>query len=231
MPSLSDYVYPVLMDVDPEQLVDDEFKNYHNQVFCWRMLKLISQVDLTTFSGHHKPSNAPGASSTTVTQQASATNGAAEHGAASRAHHQQFEVFEGNIEEQARILCKQFMKREILDHLPEQKDEGSDGEEENDNAASMEVDDLAGGEPAAVPVENGNANVGPAGEEKGADRQTASASSTNANAAASNGQKSSAGLEVIKASQLSQPSQQSKKDKEHLEIEKKTAVESNKEDQ
>ena len=41
-PSLSDFVYPVLMDTDPEQLVDDEFKNYHNQVFCWRMLKLIS---------------------------------------------------------------------------------------------------------------------------------------------------------------------------------------------
>lgn len=55
MPSLSDFVYPVLMDTDPEQLVDDEFKNYHNQVFCWRMLKLISQVDLTTFSAHHKP--------------------------------------------------------------------------------------------------------------------------------------------------------------------------------
>ena len=66
MPSLSDYVYPVLMDVDPEQLIDDACKNYHNQVFCWRMLKLISQVDLTTFSAH-KPANAVPNATTTST--------------------------------------------------------------------------------------------------------------------------------------------------------------------
>ena len=50
LPSLSDFVYPVLMDTDPEQLIDDEFKNRHNQLFCWRMLKLISSVDQTTFA-------------------------------------------------------------------------------------------------------------------------------------------------------------------------------------
>ena len=66
MPSLSDYVYPVLMDVDPEQLIDDACKNYHNQVFCWRMLKLISQVDLTTFSAH-KPVAAPSTAPATTT--------------------------------------------------------------------------------------------------------------------------------------------------------------------
>ena len=189
------------------------------------MLKLISQVDLTTFSGHHKPSNAPAASSAALTQQNSVNGGAAsvsggggEHGASRGHHHQQFEVFEGNIEEQARILCKQFMKREILDHLPapERKDEESDADNanDNDNAASMEVEDLAGGEPpAAVPVENGitggaAATTAKSAEEKGAERQTterqtASASSTNA--AANNGQKGSAGLEVIKASSQTQP--------------------------
>ena len=50
--SLSDYVYPVLMDIDPEQGVEDEYKNKHNQLFCWRMLKLIAQVDLTTFKAN-----------------------------------------------------------------------------------------------------------------------------------------------------------------------------------
>ena len=100
MPSLSDFVYPVLMDVDPAQLVEDEFKNKHSQVFCWRMLKLISQVDLTTFGAPEPQNTRP------------------------------FSVFEGNIEEQARILCKSFMKREILDHLPPDEDE-IDGDEED----------------------------------------------------------------------------------------------------
>ena len=66
MPSLSDYVYPVLMDVDPEQLIDDACKNYHNQVFCWRMLKLISQVDLTTFSAHKPATVGPNATTTST---------------------------------------------------------------------------------------------------------------------------------------------------------------------
>ena len=72
-------------------------------------------------------------------------------------------MFEGNIEEQARILCKQFMKREILDHLPpdpepEPKDEQeSDADMQHDNengnaAGSMEVEDLAA---HAEPGENG----------------------------------------------------------------------------
>ena len=28
--SMSDFIYPVLLDTDPTQLVDDEFKNRHN---------------------------------------------------------------------------------------------------------------------------------------------------------------------------------------------------------
>jgi len=92
-PSLSDFIYPVLMDTDPAQLIDEEYKHRHNQLFCWRMLKLISQVDVTTFS---KP---PVTASETNTRSG-------------------FEIFGGNVEEQARIFCKNHMKRVILDHLP-----------------------------------------------------------------------------------------------------------------
>ena len=65
------------------------------------MLKLISQVDLTTFGAPEPQNNRP-----------------------------VFSVFEGNIEEQARILCKSFMLREILDHLPPDEDE-IDGDDED----------------------------------------------------------------------------------------------------
>lgn len=124
MPSLSDFVYPVLMDVDPAQLVEDEFKNKHSQVFCWRMLKLISQVDLTTFGADESQKNKP-----------------------------VFSVFEGNIEEQARILCKQFMKREILDHLPPDEDE-IDGDEDKEMGEMCENNQLGDDQP-----ENGHSEA------------------------------------------------------------------------
>lgn len=82
MVSLSEYLYPVLLDTDPEQMVEDEFKNRHNQLFCWRLLRLVSSVDQTTFSGSLKnPSVETG-------------------GQASRPS----DVFEGNVEEQARMI-------------------------------------------------------------------------------------------------------------------------------
>ena len=112
-PSLSDFIYPVLMDTDPAQLIDDEFKNRHKQLYCWRMLKMIAQVDLTTFS---KPTPTPSDPS----QQRSG-----------------FYIFEGNIEEQARIFCKNHMKRKILDHLPAENDEEDDA-----GAHDMADDDL-----------------------------------------------------------------------------------------
>lgn len=103
MPSLSDLIYPVLMDVDPAQLVDDEFKNKHSQVFCWRMLKLISQVDLTTFGKDEPQNNRP-----------------------------VFSVFEGNIEEQARIFYSSHKLRDIPDHLPPDEDENEGGKEDKE---------------------------------------------------------------------------------------------------
>jgi len=50
MPSLSDYVYPVLMDIDPTNCVEDEYKNRHNPLFSWRMLRQIANVDVGNFS-------------------------------------------------------------------------------------------------------------------------------------------------------------------------------------
>ena len=76
------------------------------------MLKQISQVDLSTFAAQ-KPA--------TITP--------SEKEKESQPNRTGFEVFEGNIEEQARILCKQFMKREIVDHLPEEKSEAANGDD------------------------------------------------------------------------------------------------------
>ena len=76
------------------------------------MLKLISQVDLTTFGGPEPQNKGP-----------------------------VFSVFEGNIEDQAKILCKQFMKREILDHLPPDEDE-IDGDEDKEMNESCENNQL-----------------------------------------------------------------------------------------
>ena len=50
MPSLSDFVLPVLLDCDPTQGVEDEYKHRHDLLFSWRMLKHISQVDIANFS-------------------------------------------------------------------------------------------------------------------------------------------------------------------------------------
>ena len=50
LPSLSDFVYPVLQDCDPTQEVEDEYKNKHDLLFSWRMLKQIQYVDIANFS-------------------------------------------------------------------------------------------------------------------------------------------------------------------------------------
>jgi len=47
--SMSDYVLPVLQDCDPTQGVEEEYKNGTNTLFCWRMLKQISSVDIANF--------------------------------------------------------------------------------------------------------------------------------------------------------------------------------------
>ena len=39
MKSMSEYVYPVLLDCDPTQGVEDEYKRNTDLLFSWRMLK------------------------------------------------------------------------------------------------------------------------------------------------------------------------------------------------
>ena len=50
LPTLSDFVYPVLMDVDPTQGIEDEYKHKHNMLFSWRMLRQVALVDIANFS-------------------------------------------------------------------------------------------------------------------------------------------------------------------------------------
>ena len=58
LPSLSSHVYHVLLDIDPHQMIEEDYKHKHKQLFCWRMLKQIAQVDLATFAAHNKPPTA-----------------------------------------------------------------------------------------------------------------------------------------------------------------------------
>lgn len=50
-PPLSAYVHPVLTDADPAQGVEDEYKRKHNQLFTWRTLRAIAELDVKNFSG------------------------------------------------------------------------------------------------------------------------------------------------------------------------------------
>lgn len=38
------------MDIDPTNLVEDEYKNRHNPLFNWRMLRQIASVDIANFA-------------------------------------------------------------------------------------------------------------------------------------------------------------------------------------
>lgn len=42
---LNDYVNPILADQDPDNGIEDEYKHYHQQVFCWRFLRTVSYLD------------------------------------------------------------------------------------------------------------------------------------------------------------------------------------------
>ena len=90
-------------------MIDDELKNRHDQLYSWRTLKLISQFDLTTFSKSETSSN----------------------------QQQRYDPFKGNIEDVARVFCKNHMRRQILDHLPERPET----EEELDVIHSNREDD------------------------------------------------------------------------------------------
>ena len=128
MKSLSDYIYEVLQDIDPANLVDDDMKHRHDQLFCWRILKLISQFDLTTFS-----------------QQPPTT------GEQNQQPRPSADPFKGNIEDQVRIFCKNHMKREIPDHLSEEADE-EEKEDENNEDVDMNEEEMADATASVQPV-------------------------------------------------------------------------------
>lgn len=48
-PDLQKYLNKVYIDLDPEEDIEDEYKSKHDQVFSWRMLRLVSQTNLKTF--------------------------------------------------------------------------------------------------------------------------------------------------------------------------------------
>ena len=74
---------PVFMDLDPDQGIEEPYKNKHNQLFCWRALRSLAEVDLKNFSGEGQPQK----------------------------NRNRFE-FGGNIEEQAQLLLNTKAKAE-----------------------------------------------------------------------------------------------------------------------
>lgn len=37
--------------MDPDQGIEEEYMNKNNQLFCWRTLRSLAEVDLKSFSG------------------------------------------------------------------------------------------------------------------------------------------------------------------------------------
>ena len=48
---MSKFLIPVLIDMDEDQGIEDEYKNKHNQLFSWRLLRSIAENDLKNFAG------------------------------------------------------------------------------------------------------------------------------------------------------------------------------------
>jgi len=49
MKKLNDYINPILTDMDPSQYMEDEYKHYHQPVFCWRFRRTLSYLDQSSF--------------------------------------------------------------------------------------------------------------------------------------------------------------------------------------
>lgn len=48
--TITTFLNKVLSDLDPIQGIEDEYRKKHDQVFSWRMLRQISNIDLPNFS-------------------------------------------------------------------------------------------------------------------------------------------------------------------------------------
>jgi hypothetical protein len=51
MPTLGDYLYPLISDIDPDNGIEEAYKQKHQQLFSWRFLRLVSFLFLVNFHG------------------------------------------------------------------------------------------------------------------------------------------------------------------------------------
>jgi len=49
VPSCEEFLEPIRDDVDPEAGIEEEYKNKHDKVFCWKALRLVARVHLASF--------------------------------------------------------------------------------------------------------------------------------------------------------------------------------------
>ncbi|TNV82285.1 hypothetical protein FGO68_gene5609 [Halteria grandinella] len=115
IPTITDHQYKFLCDQDPDQDIEDEYRNKHDQVFTWRFLRNIGTLDLANFLTRPETTDKT----------------------------KQF-LFNGDPEEQARLLLnlkrgdiQMYKRQEISFREPAGK--GKDGMEEVVVAASAEV--------------------------------------------------------------------------------------------
>jgi THO complex subunit 1 transcription elongation factor len=54
-PYLENYVKQVLIDLNPDEQIEEEFHKKNDPVFCWRFLRLVSHSHLGIFEDMHKP--------------------------------------------------------------------------------------------------------------------------------------------------------------------------------
>lgn len=87
---LNDYINPILTDMDPSQYIEDEYKHYHQPVFCWRFRRTLCYLDQSSFI------QKKGATTTS-------------HGQDGRV----VKLFKGDVEELAVQIHEQAKKREI----------------------------------------------------------------------------------------------------------------------
>lgn len=48
--SISTLMVPILRDLDPSQGIEDEYKHKHQQLYSWRALRAIADVDINNFA-------------------------------------------------------------------------------------------------------------------------------------------------------------------------------------
>lgn len=58
MLKLNHYLNKVLADADPDNDVEEQYRNKHDQAFCWKFIRAVSYTDIAKFNNFvKKPSN------------------------------------------------------------------------------------------------------------------------------------------------------------------------------